>query len=97
MKPFFEWDGKVLPLVIDWFEKARSIEEGEDDASIDSDDAVIGDNDDDEMIAEIGKRKLDCIYQFIRAMPEMFEPTPSAGEKRKRSGQLVEGLHCSVI
>ena len=26
MQPFFKWDLKVLPLVIDWFERAKSIE-----------------------------------------------------------------------
>ena len=26
MQPFFEWDLKVLPITINWFEKARSIE-----------------------------------------------------------------------
>ena len=26
MQPFFEWDLKVLPLAIKWFERARSID-----------------------------------------------------------------------
>ena len=65
MQPFFEWDLKVLPIAIKWFERARSIE--------DIDETVIG------------KNKLGAIYQFIRAMPEVFEPVPgAAGEKRKR-------------
>ena len=35
----------------------------------------------------IGKNKLGAIYQFIRAMPEVFEPAPgAAGGKRKRGG-----------
>ena len=53
MQPFFEWDLKVLPLVIDWFDRARSIESTD----------IVG----------TGKRKLDAIYQFIRAIPESFE------------------------
>ena len=66
MQPFFEWDLKVLPLAVNWFERARSIERIDD--------------------AGIGKHKLGAIYQFIRAMPEVFEPSPAAaGEKRKRS------------
>ena len=36
----------------------------------------------------LGKRKLDAIYQFIRAMPDVFEPVPAAaGEKRKRANK----------
>ena len=58
MQPFFEWDLKVLPIAIKWFERARSIE-SEDEAGI-------------------NKRKLEAIYQFIRAMPEVFEPAPAA-------------------
>jgi hypothetical protein len=66
MQPFFEWEWKVLPLAISWFERARSIEE--------------------EDVARISKRKLEVIYQFIRAMPDVFEPAPeAAGEKRKRN------------
>ena len=53
MQPFFEWDLKVLPLAVSWFERARSVVNDE---------------------AGIGKRKLSVIYQFIRAMPEVYEP-----------------------
>jgi len=67
MQPFFEWDLKVLPIAINWFERARSIDNNNE--------------------AGIDKHKLGAIYQFIRAMPEIFEPAPAAaGEKRKRSG-----------
>ena len=58
MQPFFEWDLKVLPIAINWFETAQSIV-----------------NDKEE---ETGKLKLGVIYQFIRAMPEVFEPVPAA-------------------
>ena len=38
----------------------------------------------------IGKHKLGAIYQFIRAMPEVFEPAPAAGGgKRKRSAGII--------
>ena len=60
MQPFFEWDMKILPHAIEWFERARSIANNDD----------VG----------IDKRKLESIYQFIRAMPEVFEPAPVAGE-----------------
>ena len=56
MHPFFEWDLKVLPLAIRWFERARFIYVNNE--------------------AGIDKRKLDVIYQFIHAMPEVFEPVP---------------------
>ena len=65
MQPFFEWDLKVLPIAVNWFERARSIDRNDE--------------------ARIGKHKLGAIYQFIRAMPDVFEPAPAAGEKRKRS------------
>ena len=53
MLPFFEWDLKVLPVAVHWFERARSIEPDEE--------------------AGIDKRKLGAIYQYIRALPEVFE------------------------
>ena len=66
MQPFFEWDLKVLPLAVNWFDRARSIEG--------TDEKVIV------------KQKLCAIFQFIRAiMPEIFEPTSAAGDKRKRA------------
>jgi hypothetical protein len=67
MQPFFEWDLKVLPIAINWFERAGSIDINNE--------------------AGINKRKLEAIYQFIRAMPEVFEPSPEAGEKRKRNSK----------
>ena len=70
MRPFFEWELKVLPIAINWFEQACGVCTRE-------------------RIVVMRKRKLEAIYQFIRAMPEVFEPVPApaiAGEKRKRSG-----------
>ena len=52
MQPFFEWDLKVLPLAVAWFDRARSIDADEE---------------------RVDKHKLGAIYQFIRAMPEVFE------------------------
>ena len=42
----------------------------------------------------INNHKLGAIYQFVRAMPEVFEPAPAAGEKRERSA--VEGMRCVI-
>ena len=70
MQHFFEWDLKVLPIAIEWFERARSIE-NVDEAGID-------------------KQKLGAIYQFIRTMPDVLEPAPAAGSKRKRT--VVESV-----
>jgi hypothetical protein len=90
MRPFFEWDLKVLPIAIHWFERARSIVG--DDYNDDDDDS---DGDDDDSDGEVGedvvdaaldKRKLGAIYQFIHAIPEVLEPVPAAaGGKRKRA------------
>jgi len=57
MTPFFEWEFKVLPLVIDWFQRASAITMPEN------------------FEPNIGKRKLSCIYQFVRAMPELYVET----------------------
>ena len=70
MQPFFEWDLKVLPIAINWFERA---------GSIDFNDAL------GIYRRKLGRRKLEVIYQFICALPEVFEPAPAtAGGKRKR-------------
>ena len=68
MQPFFEFDLKVLPIAVKWFERAQSIENIED--------------------IRVGRHKLGAIYQFIRAMPEVFEPAPTSGGKRNRPGSF---------
>ena len=67
MELFFQWDLKVLPIAINWFDRARSVAR-----SIENVDE-----------AGIGNHKLGAIYQFIRAMQEIFEPAPGSGGKRK--------------
>ena len=64
MQPFFEWDLKVLPLAVEWFERAHAIEDT---------DATV-----------IDKQKLGAIYQFIRAMPDIVEPAPAVGTKKRK-------------
>jgi hypothetical protein len=83
MQPFFEWDLKVLPIAIAWFERARYIANNNDD----EDDSDEEDSDeDDEKSDDVDNQMLGAIYQFIRAMPEVFEPVPVTGVKRKLSG-----------
>lgn len=65
MQPFL----KVLPISVLWFERARSVAR-----SIEEEDQLENIQNVDE--AGIDKRKLSVIYQFIRAMPEVFEPVP---------------------
>jgi len=57
MTQLFEWEFKVLPLVIDWFQRASAITMPEN------------------FEPNIGTRKLSCIYQFVRAMPELYVET----------------------
>ena len=79
MQPFFEWELKVLPIAIEWFERARSIHDADETCSIGRFRLSLS--------IVIGKNKLGAIYQFIRAMPEVFEPAPdAAGGERKRGG-----------
>ena len=89
MQPFFEWDLKVLPLAIKWFERARYV--ANDDHGNESSVLYFPNSDD---LEGINNHKLGAIYQFVRAMPEVFEPAPAAGEKRKRSA--VEGMKCVI-
>ena len=72
-----------------WFERASSIENDVDDESTESaesdDESPESAENDDDFFYEaiVSKRKLETIYQFIHAMPEVFEPTPGAGEKKE--------------
>ena len=61
MKPFFEWDMKMLPTAVNWFDRAIFCTESNDTRSID-----------------VHVRKLNAIYQFIHAMPDVFEPAPES-------------------
>jgi hypothetical protein len=52
-----------------------------------------------ETSARIDKHKLEAIYKFIRAMPEVFEPTPAVGGKRKRGafdGKMGRHSNCVI-
>ena len=75
MEPLFEFDGekgertlKGLPLVIDWFERAKE--------------AVV--NDCGTYDYQVEKKKLSAIYQFAQAMPELFMLTDTKAHQRKR-------------
>ena len=64
MTPFFEWEFKVLPLMINWFERASCFE------------SMRGGIDVPENFEpNIGPRKLSCIYQFVRGMPVEYVET----------------------
>ena len=77
MRPFFEWELKVLPIAVIWFERARSIE-------INGVGGVVTrQNSYPRRKTSVDKQKLSAIYQFIRAMPEVFEPVRVTA-KRKR-------------
>ena len=60
MMPFFEWEFKVLPLMIDWFERASAIDMN----------CMPRDYE-----PNIGPRKLSSIYQFVRGMPLLYVET----------------------
>lgn len=57
MQPFFEWDFKVLPMVLDWLERASACQMPQG------------------FEPHIEKRKLSCIYQFVRGMPLLYVET----------------------
>ena len=65
MRPFFEFELKVLPIAVTYFERARSIE-------INGGVVMTRQNSLRHRIS-VDKHKLSAIYQFIRAMPEVFE------------------------
>ncbi len=74
MEPFLEWDTKILPYAVMWFDRAR-VYARENRRHIE--DYDIGED-------CIETRKLDGIYHFARAVPLLFVPTPKkAGAKRK--------------
>ena len=60
MSSLFEWDLKMLPHTVDWFESARP--------KIRNSPWLRGIN--------LDAKKLDAIYQFVRSMPEIVEPVP---------------------
>ena len=66
MRPFFEFELKVLPIAVTHFERARSIE-------INGGGVMTRQNSYPRHRTSIDKHKLSAIYQFIRAMPEVFE------------------------
>ena len=59
MEPFFEWELKVLPIMVNWFTKASTCT-----------DAAIWTND--EFEEKINKMKLSIVYDFIREFPMLY-------------------------
>jgi hypothetical protein len=61
-----EWELKVLPIAVTHFERARSIE-------INGGGVMTRRNASPRRKTSVDKHKLSVTYQFIRAMPEVFE------------------------
>ena len=74
MSPYFKWDFKVLPLVLKWFEEAALCQhdmEAEDNPNyIHPCPDVLP-----EVEVNIEGSKLSSIYQFVRAMPQLYVET----------------------
>ena len=68
MTPFFEWEMKVLPLALNWFDRARSIE-------INGAYTFVANRDHEaqHLKTRIAELELDAIYQFILANAGVFE------------------------
>jgi hypothetical protein len=77
MRPFFEWDLRVLPIAVTHFERARSIEINGVGGM------VTRQNSYPRRKTSVDKHKLSAIYQFIRAMPEVFEPARVTANKKR--------------
>ena len=75
MMPFFEWEFKVLPLMIDWFEKTSSITMPDDSSSDESSNEESSITMPNNYEPNIGPRKLSSIYQFVRGMPLLYVET----------------------
>eukprot|EP00984_Skeletonema_dohrnii_P012864 scaffold5252_cov72-Skeletonema_dohrnii-CCMP3373.AAC.1 len=56
MKPFFHWKLKLLPVVVDWFQSARS--------------RMLANNLG-ESIQSLPSRELSALYKFVRGMPDL--------------------------
>lgn len=67
VSPLFEWDLKMLPHTVSWFEVARS--------EISSSQWLHEVN--------LDGKKLDAIYQFVRFMPESVEPAPKGTKRKQ--------------
>ncbi|KAL7545454.1 hypothetical protein ACHAWF_008798 [Thalassiosira exigua] len=103
MSPFFEWDYKVLPVAMNWFKRARSFEaedEGEDyllfhpDSTENAIDYDLPTYDCPYSYQEkVEREKLYCVYQFVRAMPNVFEPTAA---KRRRLRKYYHGTKYNI-
>ena len=78
MAPIFEWDLKVLPYLVDWFDEFRKRWK----------DTCPGVREEvrEEATAELSKRKLSVMYQFVGSKPLMCVLTRShRGIKRKHA------------
>jgi len=74
MEPLLEWDLKVLPLAVTWFDRARNY-------ARDDESNIYAQNEE----SNVDARKLSAVYQFVRALPMECIPSAAASGKRKRS------------
>mmetsp|Transcript_27748 Transcript_27748/g.48026 ORF Transcript_27748/g.48026 Transcript_27748/m.48026 type:complete len:394 (+) Transcript_27748:523-1704(+) len=73
MEPFLEWDLKVLPLAVSWFDrrlfpKPRGYSQNNK--------------------SNVDAKKLSTIYQFVIALPMMFVPPPSKETNKRKIGEV---------
>ena len=90
VEPFFEWNLKVLPLVVSWYERVITL------MNVDEHKWIS-----DESLEAIQSRKLSTMYKFIRGLPHMTtsddycsrkNPTKFAFLKRKISNRCFSHL-----
>ena len=90
MQPFFEWEFKVLPLIINWLDRASKCKM----PARESLQINIG-TIDQYFEPNIEERKLSTIYQFVRGMPVLYVETrlrKELEEIKSEESQMVEKL-----
>ena len=84
--PFLEWDLKLLPFFVDWFDKATSCVISHTDCN--SSFQLLSSRNQKATKARLDARKLSSINQFIRAMPIILQD--NTGEATYQKQTLVK-------
>jgi len=79
MESFFEWDLKILPIAIKWFDTALAR----------FPDIPNFHNNYDNNQKVIGKKKLWAIYEFARMLPMFFVPASNVQTRNKRKHSMM--------
>ena len=79
MESFFEWDLKILPIAIKWFDTALAR----------FPDIPNFHNNYDNNQKVIGKKKLSAIYEFARMLPMFFVPASNVQTRNKRKHSMM--------